>query len=71
MPSLTPMYGLGSYVRTGASIHISAPRTRIGSMNRIYSYWKQRNLGQEFERYLALKVIGTQYMPKVNPWTYI
>lgn len=71
MPSLTPMYGLGSYGRTGAAIHISAPRTRIGSVNRIYSYYKKRGEGGAFQRYLALDVIGTQYLPKVNPWSYI
>lgn len=71
MPALTPMYGLGSYARTGAAVHISAPRTRIGSMNRIYTYYKKRGEGQAFQRYLALDVIGTQYLPRVNPYTYI
>jgi hypothetical protein len=72
MPSsLTPIYGLGSYGRTGAAVLISSPRNRIGNVNRIYTYYKNRGESEEFKFYLATKVIGTQYLPKVNPWSYI
>lgn len=42
-PSLTPMYGLGSGSRTIGATAISSPRTKIGSVGRIYSYLKSRN----------------------------
>jgi hypothetical protein len=39
-PSLTPLYGLGSYGRiTGAPI-VSTPRATFGSSQRIYAYLK-------------------------------
>lgn len=40
-PSLTPLYGLGSYSRVVGSISISSPRSSIGSAGRVYSYLKQ------------------------------
>jgi hypothetical protein len=70
MPSLTPMYGLGSYARTGVATVISSPRNRIGSQGRIYTYYKNRGLGQAYEQYL-IDALGIKYLPKVNPWTYI
>ena len=70
MPALTPMYGLGSYGRTGPATVISSPRTRIGSQGRIYAYYKRRGLGQAYEQYL-INALGLKYLPKVNPWTYI
>lgn len=69
-PSLTPAYGLGSYGRTGIALTISSPRTRIGSQGRIYAYYKQRGLGQEYEQYL-IQALGIKNLPKVNPWTVI
>ena len=69
-PVLTPAYGLGSYGRTGAAMTISSPRTKLGSQGRIYAYYKQRGLGQEYEQYL-INALGLKYLPKVNPWTYI
>jgi hypothetical protein len=69
-PSLTPAYGLGSYGRTGAALTISSPRTRIGSQGRIYAYYKQRGLGEEYEQYL-INALGLKNLPKVNPWTII
>ncbi len=69
-PVLTPAYGLGSYGRTGVALVISSPRTRIGSQGRIYSYFKQRGQGQQYQQYL-INVLGLQYLPRVNPYTYI
>ena len=69
-PALTPTYGLGSYGRTGVAIHISSPRTRIGSQGRIYSWFKSRGLGQFYEQYL-IQQLGIKYLPRVNPWTAI
>jgi hypothetical protein len=69
-PSLTPAYGLGSYGRTGAAITISSPRNKIGSQNRIYSYYKRRGQGQLYEQYL-IDALGLKFLPKVNPWTFI
>ena len=57
-PSLTPAYGLGSYGRTGPALTISSPRTRIGSQGRIYSYFKSRNQGAEYEKYLIKMLFG-------------
>jgi hypothetical protein len=39
--NLTPMYGLGSQGRVFGSIAISSPRTKIGSVNRVYGYIKK------------------------------
>ena len=69
-PSLTPAYGLGSYGRTGAAIAIGAPRNKIGSQNRIYSYWKSKGQGQAYEQYL-IQALGIKFLPKVNPGSYI
>ncbi len=69
-PSLTPMYGLGSYARTGAATVISNPRNRIGSQIRIYNYYKSRGQGYQYEQYL-IESLGVKFLPKVNPWTYI
>ena len=69
-PSLTPMYGLGSYGRTGAATVISSPRTKIGSQGRIYAYYRQRGQGQLYENYL-INALGLKYLPRVNPWSYI
>ena len=55
-PSLTPAYGLGSYSRTGPSMLISSPRTRIGSQGRIYAFYKSRGQGQEYINYLAMSI---------------
>ena len=56
-PSLTPVYGLGSYARNGVSVLISSPRTRIGSQGRIYAYYKSRGQGQQYINFL-LKTMG-------------
>ncbi len=69
-PSLTPMYGLGSYGRTGPATIISSPRTKIGSQGRIYAYYKSQGKGYEYEQYL-INAMGVKYLPRVNPWTYI
>lgn len=69
-PVLTPAYGLGSYGRTGAALTISSPRTKIGSQNRIYSYYKTRGQGYEYEQYL-INALGLKYLPRVNPWSLI
>jgi len=69
-PALTPAYGLGSYGRTGAALTISSPRTKIGSQGRIYSWYKARGKGVEYEYYL-IDALGLKYLPRVNPWTYI
>ena len=69
-PSLTPMYGLGSYGRTGAATLISSPRTKIGSQARIYAYYKAKGQGPQYEQYL-INALGLKYLPKVNPWTYL
>jgi hypothetical protein len=70
MTVLTPMYGLGSGSRTGVAVNISGPRTKIGNQNRIYSYYKARGQGQEYQQYL-IRVLGIKYLPRVNPWTLI
>jgi len=67
-PPLTPMYGLGSYGRTGAAVLISSPRTKLGSQGRIYAYMKTRGQGQQYIQFL-ITALGPQ--PKVNPWTLI
>ena len=67
-PSLTPMYGLGSYGRTGAAVLISSPRTKLGSQGRIYAFMKSRGQGQQYIQFL-ITALGPQ--PKVNPWTLI
>lgn len=69
-PSLTPMYGLGSYGRTGVATVISSPRTKIASQGRIYAYYNQRGKGQYYQNYL-IDALGLKYLPRVNPWTYI
>lgn len=69
-PSLSPAYGLGSYSRTGPSLTISSPRTKIGSQGRIYAFFKARGEGREYEQYL-IDSLGLKYLPKVNPWSYI
>ena len=45
-PSLTPLYGLGSYGRIIGATAISTPRSRIGSSGRVYDYLKKR-VGQQ------------------------
>jgi len=69
-PVLTPAYGLGSYRRTGVAITISSPRTKIGSQNRIYAYYKSKGQGQLYEQYL-IDTLGLKYLPRVNPWSLI
>jgi hypothetical protein len=69
-PSLTPAYGLGSYGRTGAALTISNPRSKIGTQNRIYSYYKRKGLGSQYEQYL-INALGLKYLPQVNPWNNI
>jgi hypothetical protein len=39
-PSLNPSSSFGSGSRTGASIVISSPRTRIGSLKRVINFEK-------------------------------
>ena len=51
-PSLTPTYGLGSGARIIGATAISSPRTKIGSLGRVYSYLKARN-----NQYYALTYI--------------
>lgn len=68
--TLTPTYGLGTSGRTGVSINISGPRTRIGSQGRIYAYYKNRGEGEAYKQHL-IDALGLQFMPKVNPQSYI
>jgi hypothetical protein len=70
MPSLTPMYGLGSYGRTGVAAVISSPRTRIGSQGRIYAYEKNLGRGDAYKYYL-IEALGIKYLPRVNPYSYL
>lgn len=69
-PSLTPIYGLGSYGRTGMAILISSPRTRNGSQGRIYAWMKNHGQGQQYIQFL-INASGVRYLPRVNPWTNI
>lgn len=69
-PSLTPMYGLGSYGRTGAATIISSPRTKIGSQGRIYAWMKSHNQGPQYQLYL-INALGLKYLPRTNPWSSI
>jgi hypothetical protein len=55
-PSLTPTYGLGSYSRTQAAILCGNPRTRIGSQNRIYSWYHKKGLGDAYKARLLLSL---------------
>ncbi len=68
--SLTPLYGLGSYGRTGPAVIISSPRTKLGSQGRIYAYMKTHGQGDAYKAQLVQNM-GLQFMPRVNPWTYI
>lgn len=69
-PSLTPMYGLGSYARTGPATVISSPRNNIASQSRCYRFWKSRGLGQQYEMYL-IDCLGIKFLPQVNPQSII
>ena len=69
-PVLTPAYGLGSYGRTGMALLISSPRTKLGSQNRIYSYYNRLGKGQEYIQFL-INTSGVKFLPRVNPWTAI
>jgi hypothetical protein len=51
-PSLTPTYGLGSGARIVGATAISSPRTKIGSVGRVYSFLKAHN-----DEYYALNFI--------------
>jgi hypothetical protein len=51
-PALTPVYGLGSYGRTGAAVLISSPRTKNGSQGRIYAWMKNNGQGQQYIDFL-------------------
>jgi hypothetical protein len=57
-PVLTPVYGLGSYGRTGASTIIGTPRSKLGSQKRIYSHMKTNGKGYEYEEYLFKVIYG-------------
>jgi hypothetical protein len=67
---MAPLYGLGSGARTGVSINVSSPRTKIGSQGRIYAYYVQKGQGEQYKQQLA-NMIGVQYLPKVNPFSLI
>ena len=69
-PVLTPAYGLGSYGRTGVALTISSPRTKLGSVGRIYAYEKNHGQGQQFIQYL-INVLGLAYLPRTNRWSMI
>ena len=64
--SRTPLYGLGSYGRTGAAVLISSPRTKNGSQGRIYAWLKNNGQGQQYINFLA-NILSRG--PKVSPWT--
>jgi hypothetical protein len=66
-PSLTPLYGLGSYGRTGAAVLISAPRCKIGSQGRCYAYAKNHGQGDAYINYL-LRLLGPQNQAYKNRW---
>ena len=68
MPSLNPMYGLGSYGRTGAAILTGGSRARTASQGRIYSWMNSRGLGYQYVQFL-LNTLGKA--PYVNPWSLI
>jgi len=63
MTSLTPLYGLGSYGRTGAAVLLGSPRSKIGSQGRIYNSFRTQ---AERSAYIAflIKRIGPQ--PQAN-----
>ena len=68
-PSLTPMYGLGSYGRTAAAVLISGSRTTIGNQGRIYNWYSARGQGQQYKDYL-LNSLGP--IPTYRrPWSLI
>lgn len=64
-PSLTPMYGLGSYGRTGAAVLISSPRCKIGTQGRIYGWMQRNNRGPQYIQFL-INSLGRG--PYVNPF---
>lgn len=57
-PSLTPMYGLGSGSRIVGATAISSPRTKIGSIGRVYSYLKAHNNSYYAMNYVQKSVYG-------------
>jgi hypothetical protein len=56
-PTLTPLYGLGSYGRTSSGILISSPRTKLGSQGRIYAWMKNNGQGPQYIDYL-INILG-------------
>jgi hypothetical protein len=69
-PSLTPLYGLGSYGRTGMAVLISSPRTKLGSQGRIYAWMRNNGQGPQYVNFL-INSSGVKFLPRVNPWTAI
>jgi len=65
-PRLTPLYGLGSYGRTSASVLIGAPRCKIGSQGRCYAYAKNHGQGPQYIQFL-INALGPQ--PYTNRWS--
>lgn len=69
MPSLTPMYSLGTRARIGPATVIGG-HSRIGSQGRIYAYYKNRGEGEAYKYYL-IDALGIKYLPKINPYSYL
>jgi len=57
-PSLNPTYGLGSYNRIVGSGILSAPRTRVGSAQRIYTYLSRTQNTYVAQQYLRNAAYG-------------
>ena len=56
-PTLTPLYGLGSYSRTSSGTFISCLQTNLGSQGRIYAWMKSHGQGPQYIDYL-INVLG-------------
>jgi hypothetical protein len=57
-PSLTPTYGLGSGARIIGATAISCPRTKIGSIGRVYAFLKAHNSEFYALNYIQKSIYG-------------
>jgi short-subunit dehydrogenase len=70
--SLSPMYSFGNYGRTASSMALSSPKNKIGSMNRIYSYYSSIGQGDKFlqELFSSNQNKGLSPPPPSSPFVY-
>lgn len=51
------------YARTGPSLVISSPHSKLGSQTRIYTYHKQQGQAKQYEQQL-INALGLKNLPK-------